>query len=125
MDFESWDIDAETAFVVGRRLMEGEDIERDLAHARVLLQRAADAGHPLAASYLKRLGEMEPMSLHRNEEAMVISEEDDASAPESLGTTVFEPSEDKIDTEVRDLLAEVKQLQEEINKRLELIEKKL
>lgn len=125
MDFDSLDIDVETAFVVGRRLMEGEDVESDLERARVLLQRAADAGHPLASSYLARLDEMQPVSSSEPAHLSSDIDDDDPCVSADTSKAVLTPSEATIDSEVRTLLSEVKQLQEEINKRLAIIERRL
>ena len=42
------DYDAETLFSVGRRFLNGDCVEKDIAKAKAMLSRAAGMGHPLA-----------------------------------------------------------------------------
>ena len=46
------DIDAETLFSVGRRFLNGDCVEKDVAKAKAMLSKAAEMGHPLAKRLL-------------------------------------------------------------------------
>ena len=54
------DIDAETLFSVGRRFLNGDCVEKDIAKAKAMLSRAAEMGHPLAKRLLEGIVEDTP-----------------------------------------------------------------
>ena len=51
------DYDAETLFSVGRRFLNGDCVEKDLAKAKAMLGRAAEMGHPLARKLMESISE--------------------------------------------------------------------
>ena len=51
------DYDAETLFSVGRRFLNGDCVEKDIAKAKAMLSRAAEMGHPLARKLMESISE--------------------------------------------------------------------
>ena len=51
------DYDAETLFSVGRRFLNGDCVEKDIAKAKAMLGRAAEMGHPLARKLMDSIVE--------------------------------------------------------------------
>ena len=49
--------DAETLFSVGRRFLNGDCVEKDIAKAKAMLGRAAEMGHPLARKLMDSIVE--------------------------------------------------------------------
>ena len=49
--------DAETLFSVGRRFLNGDCVEKDIAKAKAMLGRAAEMGHPLASKLMDSIVE--------------------------------------------------------------------
>ena len=52
-----FDGDAEALFSVGRRFLNGNGVEKDIARAKSLLSQAASMGHPMAAKLLDTIRE--------------------------------------------------------------------
>ncbi len=44
-----YESDAETLFSVGRRFLNGDCVEKDVAKAKEILTKAAELGHPMAS----------------------------------------------------------------------------
>lgn len=55
-----YESDAETLFSVGRRFLNGDCVEKDVAKAKEILTKAAELGHPMASKLLERIKEEEP-----------------------------------------------------------------
>lgn len=49
--------DAETLFSVGRRFLNGDCVEKDIAKAKAMLGRAAEMGHPLARKLMESISD--------------------------------------------------------------------
>ena len=68
------DYDAETLFSVGRRFLNGDCVEKDIAKAKAMLSRAAEMGHPLARKLIESISEdipeeeVEEVTLPKEEE---------------------------------------------------------
>ena len=54
-----YESDAETLFSVGRRFLNGDCVEKDVAKAKEILTKAAELGHPMASKLLERIKELE------------------------------------------------------------------
>ena len=50
-----YESDAETLFSVGRRFLNGDCVEKDVAKAKEILTKAAELGHPMASKLLERI----------------------------------------------------------------------
>ena len=55
-----YESDAETLFSVGRRFLNGDCVEKDVAKAKEILTKAAELGHPMASKLLERIKAEEP-----------------------------------------------------------------
>ena len=49
--------DAETLFSVGRRFLNGDCVEKDIAKAKAMLGMAAEMGHPLARNLMETISD--------------------------------------------------------------------